>query len=724
VGRSGGDDLYRLGHASTLAVLLAGLAVACSGDKHGDQPRSSTTGNIVGSGTAGGGGLLPGAMCPDRDGDGIADEGEGVADVDGDGRMNADDTDSDGDGAEDALERGTSPCISPVDSDRDGTPDYLDLDSDGDGIGDAVVDRALDTDRDGMPDFRDADDDGDTIGDRAEQGADPSRPIDSDRDGTPDYLDADSDNDGVPDRNAGGPAGGAVDTDGDGVFDHLDDDADGDGIADVSELGANPAMPRDTDGDKAPDFLDADSDSDGLHDGAEDANGSGTVDPGESDPIVGDTDGDGADDLIEAAAKTDPRDAKVNPQSEGNFVFVVPYQKPPAPPNATLDFTTDVVRADVVFSLDTTGSMDGELAQLRTSLRTAIIPQLAAEIPDLAFGVANYEDFPVIPFGDPGDLPINLVAPITTDSAAAQAAIDRLEIGSGNDAPESGAEALYQLATGAGVSWPGGEVAPFEVGWRAGALPILVQITDAAMNSAETYGTLVPDAVSRPELQTALEMRGAKVIAVVSADGDTATATAEYLELVRATGATVPPQAFGTSGQCETGINGAPVAPEGGSCPLLFGIEGDGSGLGTSIVEAVSALAKFAVLDIDARAENEAGNKDVHGAEVNAVAAFLDRVVPNANPATATGCVSALTTADRLAMDKIPDTFVDVEPGKRVCFDVIAKQNDTVDAQPQPQLFRARIDLFGDGVTTLDSRQVWFLVPPTPPKPGDKPPVL
>ena len=69
-------------------------------------------------------------------------------------------------------------------------------------------------------------------------------------------------------------------------------------------------------------------------------------------------------------------------------------------------------------------------------------------------------------------------------------------------------------------------------------------------------------------------------------------------------------------------------------CPLLFNVDGTGSGLGDSIVDAVQALAGFASFDVDARPANEAG--DPGG--VDAVAAFLDRVTPNTMPGVATGC--------------------------------------------------------------------------------------
>ena len=40
------------------------------------------------------------------------------------------------------------------------------------------------------------------------------------------------------------------------------------------------------------------------------------------------------------------------------------------------------------------------------------------------------------------------------------------------------------------------------------------------------------------------------------------------------------------------------------------------------------------------------------------------------------------------------------------------KQNDTVMPTTDPQLFRATLRVLGDGFTELDSRDVFFLVPP------------
>jgi hypothetical protein len=677
--------------------------VACDGDTSGREinlPRGPHQ-NSVG--------------CTDMDADGIADGAERMDDPDGDGVASFQDLDSDGDGLDDDTERAAPPCTNPRDTDVDGKPDFLDLDSDNDGVPDAQSDRVTDTDGDGLPNGRDADDDGDNVVDSIEIGADPAAPRDSDGDGLPNYLDPDSDGDGVHDSPAT-----LSDIDMDGVEDYLDDDADGDGLLDTLEIGADPLAPRNTDGDQVVDWLDADSDGDGLADGREDSDRDGVVDAGESSPILSDTDGDGADDLVEHAAATDPADPTKNPAVDGNFVFIVPFEAAPMPAEATLDFATSIHRADVVFSMDTTGSMGSALEALRTNLSAQIVPALVEQIPDLGLAISSYEDFPVDGFGGGGDLPFRLATPVTLDVMEAQAGLATLFIGSGGDGPESGIEALYQIATGAGVSWTGfapGSVTPFEMGFREGALPIVIQITDAENHSAATYLTAVPEAASRQAAQDALAAISAKVINVNV--GQSPVALSDALELVTESGAVVPPAAFGVTGMCLTGLAGAATPPNAaGECPLLFHVAFDGSGLGNSIVDAVQALAGFANLDIDARPANEDGNVDAAGTPVDPLAAFLESVQPNANPDAATGCTKGFAIEDRLASDGVEDTFVDVSGNARVCFDVLPKMNTTVMPSAEPQLFRARIDVYGDNITQLDSRQVWFVVPPKPPEPG------
>ena len=65
--------------------------------------------------------------------------------------------------------------------------------------------------------------------------------------------------------------------------------------------------------------------------------------------------------------------------------------------------------------------------------------------------------------------------------------------------------------------------------------------------------------------------------------------------------------------------------------------------------------------------------------------------------------------------DTYPDAFPSLLPGTKVCWDVHpVPQNDTVEATEEPQLYKAVITVKGDG-SALDSRDVYFLIPPKPP---------
>ena len=90
---------------------------------------------------------------------------------------------------------------------------------------------------------------------------------------------------------------------------------------------------------------------------------------------------------------------------------------------------------DVVFALDTTGSMGGELQEVQERVR-----QLAASLAEsrpgerLRFGIVAYRDR--------GDEYVTKTLPLTPDVATANAFLGRLEAGGGGDGPESVVAAL------------------------------------------------------------------------------------------------------------------------------------------------------------------------------------------------------------------------------------------------------------------------------------------
>ncbi len=114
-----------------------------------------------------------------------------------------------------------------------------------------------------------------------------------------------------------------------------------------------------------------------------------------------------------------------------------------------LEFPVEYRIADVAFLLDTTGSMSG-LAQAMAGEFASIAGSLAGFIPDITFGVATYEDYNYSSMGSGADKPFVLRQQQTDDFGLVQAALNSTRINSGDDAPESTIEALYQGASGRG----------------------------------------------------------------------------------------------------------------------------------------------------------------------------------------------------------------------------------------------------------------------------------
>ena len=558
----------------------------------------------------------------DRDGDTISDADDGEDDADSDGAANADDTDSDGDSLLDSLEAGDADLLTPPeDSDSDGTPDFLDLDSDDNGIIDQA-EGAGDLDGDGIHDAADLDNDGDGIADAIEVGTG-GNPPDSDGDGTPDYMDEDSDGDGISDA-----LEGSDDPDGDGVPSYLDDDSDNDGLSDADELGDDPNNPLDSDNDGFYDFEDADSDNDGLNDNVEPTYG--------TDPFDRDTDGDTFTDLAEVAAGTDPTSA--------SSVIEGYYEEMDPRVSVTLEvpFTPTILQADVMFVLDSTCSMTEELETMADLFGTVVS---TINIPDVAFGVAEFQDYAIDPFGYWWftDKPFLLNQQITTSVPLVQSALDGLTpiFHDGGDFPESSMEALYQTLTGVGydqdsdgildvtssASQNNHDVPPFVAsasdafggaaagvysssvpgtgslggaGFRDGSIPIIVYTTDNLMRDADQSATFgLPPAASNPagmsDVVAAAAAVGAKLIGI----GTDATPQPQMNGLANQTGSladigadgTIDPLVFvGTDNSVVTFVNaGITALTNSGQFDLTLVIDDGGLGFVTDIQPAVYA---------------------------------------------------------------------------------------------------------------------------------------
>jgi len=644
-------------------------------------------GPTSGGGDDNGSGGNPG----DTDGDGISDTDEGAAqnvDTDRDGKPDYQDEDSDGDGIPDYREAGdVDASTAPVDSDSDGVPDFRDTDSDGNGRLDNV-DGLDDHDNDNLPDFQDLDDDGDLINDVDELGPNALQPLDTDNDGTPDFRDTDSDNDTISDMFET-----ATDYDGDGVGNYIDLDSDADCISDQIEAAGTP--PVDTDQDGHYDFIDRDSDNDGLADATEDANCNGAQDPGESGAKDEDSDNDGVSDLIEVSAGTNPTDPNSNPQANGDFVFVEPYMNPQSPLDDDLDFSTKLQAVDVYVLLDRSGSMSSEIASVKANLSTAVrnltCPPLGTGvvgqcIPDLwaGAGTIGYHGSGSDAFRHHVDM-----QPAPNFSSVPTTIVN------GTDTQEPLLYAAYAAITGAGGASFGMSAVPPRsscVGspannagfagfgypcFRPQALSVVLLATDEPPISAgDTYKS--------PSWSTVLPVyttRKAKFVGILGSD------------IIAGTDNDLRTMATAT-GSVDAANNNA---------PLVF--NGADANAATAIENGIRTLANGLPLDINALAVDDPADA------VDAVSSFVDHL-QTLQLGTA-ACANGLNDVDTNA-DGFDDKYLAVRTGTPVCWKVVSKPNTTVPATDAPQLFRAKVKVYGDGVTQLDERNVFFLVPPAP----------
>ena len=585
------------------------------------------------------------------------------------------DKDSDGDGIPDIVEM---PNGVAVDTDEDGKPDYLDTESDGDKIPDSIECSKLpceDSDGDGTYDYRDTDSDDDGILDSIEAG-DPLSPVDSDGDGIFDFTDTDSDNDGVLDlyeseKDADGdktPNYLDLDSDGDKIPDCIEKygilfrDTDKDGYPDCKAPHDYSTPPADTDKDKAYDFIDMDSDGDGLSDSDE------VICPNlkKDGRVFSDVDGDGFSDLAEIAvgSKICDKNQGVTDIEGVDFYFELPYGGPVE--TDTLTFFPSVQKADIFFSIDTTGSMDGELYNLKHTLSSVIIPQTRAIITDSAFGVAQFRD------EDESSLIQNNPS---TNIMTAQMSMNNLVAQSGGDGPEAGYFSLHNMAVN-GI-------------FRSGSIPIAIHITDAVSHER---------GASKADTISSLTAKGIKTITVFSLGGyDGATAETQLNELSTLTGAVVP--------ECA----------EAGRTTLFYTIDAEGNGLDTAVVNGIDALVKYAVFDVYSLSsdDGDAGTVDT--------SCFLKKVEALEFIAPPGDTCAPVATAEKLNGSVYNNGFTNfvtgtsnpLITGTTLKFTVEAQNDTCVKQTDHAQAFTAVIHIV-DAVSGayLDSQNVTIIVPP------------
>jgi len=142
-----------------------------------------------------------------------------------------------------------------------------------------------------------------------------------------------------------------------------------------------------------------------------------------------------------------------------------------------LSFTVRRTPLDLIFTIDTTGSMWDDIANVKASA-SAIVEKIDAETSNYRIAVVDYRDFPVYPYGGAGDYPFNDVLPFSSDKSSIIAAIQGLTLGWGADWQESVYSALMHSIDSTSLG-----------GWRGSdkAAKIIILMGDAPPHDPEPF---------------------------------------------------------------------------------------------------------------------------------------------------------------------------------------------------------------------------------------------
>ncbi len=411
-------------------------------------------------------------------------------------------------------------------------------------------------------------------------------------------------------------------------------------------------------------------------------------------------------DLAEVSYGSDPTD-NTSTIPPDDFYVVLPYA-PGDEALRELDFSTAIQKADILFLLDLSGSMSGEMNNIKSNLANVIIPGIAAAIPDAAIGLATFDDWrginndPAHPSFD--DHIYTLMQTPTTDTVTITGVVSELSYLS-NGGQEPQIEALYQAATGEGfsgkfdykyVSAPYHWAATFypqmpakncsgaagDIGgacFREQAMPIFIMMTDEAFTAAVTNPNyFVWDATppyqlphTRDEAIAAMNAIQAKFIGISSFEP---------------LGWNYDPEADLTAVCLGTG------STDENDAPFFYEIGADGSQMSLQIVNAIAELTQKVRIDVTTERLSLPNPQNVD------VTQFIKAVNP-------------LSSTPANGYDSKDDAvFYGVRPGITVTFAVRFENDFYEPTGPEATLFRAQITVLGDGAL-LDTREVLIIVP-------------
>jgi hypothetical protein len=158
---------------------------------------------------------------------------------------------------------------------------------------------------------------------------------------------------------------------------------------------------------------------------------------------------------------------------------------------AALNLTKPCFSLDLIFTIDTTGSMWDDIDEVKASA-SAIVDEIDASMSNYRIAVVAYRDFPVSPYGSPGDYPFKDVLPFSTDKSSIVAAVQGLIVGGGADWRESVYSALIHSIDSTSLG-----------GWRGSdqAAKAIILMGDAPPHDPEPFtGYTLSSVVTAAEL--------------------------------------------------------------------------------------------------------------------------------------------------------------------------------------------------------------------------------
>lgn len=350
------------------------------------------------------------------------------------------------------------------------------------------------------------------------------------------------------------------------------------------------------------------------------------------------------------------------------------------PVTAAFSIPATLQIVDVMFLIDATGSMRDEIENVHQGLNGRVVPGVIDAIPDAAFGLAFFGEFPVAPHARPTSAvrPYELRAPITTDVDRLAAAFEGIPTWSNLDDPEADVEGLFQVATGAGL--PPYVDASFGcpmggsggVCFRADAFRVVLLVTDAPMHNGppgvppiSNYAFTGPAPHQYAETVTALRNLGVTVIGLGATDPGRPSPIPHLTALVN---------------DVDTH-----------HMPLVFDIGNAGDRIGQDIVMALETLADAVPLDVSAEIDDVPGDGIDARTLVTAVRAV------SASPMSGIAGISG-------------STFAGVIPGTVLTFEIDV-DGSVLPPSTMRREVRARVVFRDAGRSRVGSDDVIFVIP-------------